>query len=179
MSGAVAGCRSLVQQEAPMAVYFHCAAHRLNLAIVSAGSVQAFKNTEAYIGEMAQFFSYSAKRQRLLDKAMDSISSPLNAQKLKDACRTRWIQRIDTYTVLLELLPAVHMILQAMTCPHLYTSLGTDWKWDTDTITKANSFLYQLESSSFLVYGWQARKLPYMNNTPITFGCTICMLFLV
>ena len=52
MSGAVAGYRSLIQQEAPMAVYFHCAAHRLNLAIVSACSVQAFKNTEAYIGKM-------------------------------------------------------------------------------------------------------------------------------
>ena len=151
MSGAVAGCRSLIQQEAPMAVYFHCAAHRLNLAIVSACNVQAFKNTEAYIGEMARFFSYSAKRQRLLDKAMDSLSSPPNAKKLKDACRTRWIQRIDSYTVFLELLPAVHVTLQAVTCPHLYESLGTDWKWDTDTITKANSFLYQLESSSFLV----------------------------
>ena len=56
-----------------------------------------------------------------------------------------------TPTVFLELLPAVHMTLQAMTCPHLYESLGTDWKWDTDTITKANSFLYQLESSSLLV----------------------------
>ena len=43
------------------------------------------------------------------------------------------------------------MTLQAMTCPQLYESLDTDWKWDTDTITKANSFLYQLESSSFLV----------------------------
>ena len=43
------------------------------------------------------------------------------------------------------------MTLQPMTCPHLYVSLGTDWKWDTVTITKANSFLYQLESSSFLV----------------------------
>ena len=134
-----------------MAVYFHCASHTLNLAIVSACSVQAFKNTMAYIGEMARFFSYSAKRQQLLDKVMDSLSSPPNAKKLKDACQTRWIQHIVSYTVFFELLPAVHMTLQAMTCPpHLYESLGTEWKWDTDTITKANSFLYQLESSSFL-----------------------------
>ena len=151
MSGAVAGCRSLVQHEAPMAVYFHCAAHRLNLAIVSACSIQAFKNTEAYIGEMARFFSYSAKRQRLFEKAMDSLASPPNAKKLKDACQTRWIQRIDSYAVFLQLLPALHITLQAMVCPNLYESLGTDWKWDTDTITKANGFLYQLESSSFLV----------------------------
>lgn len=131
MSGVVSGCSSLVQQEAPVAVYFHCAAHRLLfLPAVS-------RLLEAYIGEMARFFGYSAKRQRLLDKAMDSLASPPNAKKLKDACRTRWIQRIDSYTVFLELLPAVHMTLQAMTCPCLYENLGTDWKWDTDTITTA------------------------------------------
>ena len=29
MSGARSGCKTIVQQEAPMAMYFHCAAHRL------------------------------------------------------------------------------------------------------------------------------------------------------
>ena len=53
--------------------------------------------------------------------------------------------------VFLELLPAVHIALQAMTCPNLFESFGTEWKWDTDTLTKANSFRYQFESSSFLV----------------------------
>ena len=36
MSGAVSGCKTIVQREAPQALYFHCAAHRLNLAVVSA-----------------------------------------------------------------------------------------------------------------------------------------------
>ena len=31
MSGAVSGCKSIVQQVAPLALYFYCAAHRLNL----------------------------------------------------------------------------------------------------------------------------------------------------
>ena len=151
MSGAVAGCKSIIQQQAPKAVYFHCAAHRLNLAIVSACSIQAFKNTEAYIGEIARFFNNSAKRQHLLDSSMDSVASPPKAKKLKDACQTRWIQRIDSYVVFLELLPAVHKTLQAMTWPHLFEDLGAGWKWDTDIITKANGFLHQLESSLFLV----------------------------
>lgn len=29
--------------------------------------------------------------------------------------------------------------------------LGTDWSWDGETITKANGFLFQLESPTFLV----------------------------
>ena len=55
MSGARSGCMSLIQKEAPLAMYFHCAAHCLNLAVVSAGSIQAFMNAESYVGEIARF----------------------------------------------------------------------------------------------------------------------------
>ena len=47
MSGAVSGCKSIVLQEAPLALYFHCAAHCLNLAVVSACKIQAFKKAES------------------------------------------------------------------------------------------------------------------------------------
>ena len=70
---------------------------------------------------------------------------------MKDACRTRWIQQIDSYIVFLELLPAVHTGLEAMVHPTLHGELGTDWSWDGETITKANGFLFQLQSSTFLV----------------------------
>ena len=51
MSGAVSGYKSIVQQEAPLALYFH----RLNLAVVSACKIQSFKNAESYVGEIARF----------------------------------------------------------------------------------------------------------------------------
>ena len=101
---------------------------------------------------MARFFSYSAKRQRLLDGAIETcIKSTTSAKKLKDACKTRWVERIDSYAVFLQLLPATHACLQAMVHPSLYSDLGTHWSWDGETITKANGFLFQLQSSSFLV----------------------------
>ena len=56
MAGARSGCRTIVQQQAPMAIYMHCAAHQLNLAVVSACKIQAFKNTETCIGDIARFF---------------------------------------------------------------------------------------------------------------------------
>ena len=61
MSGARSGCKSIVQQEAPLAMYYHCAAHRLNLVVVSACNIQAFKNAESYVGEIARLFSFSAR----------------------------------------------------------------------------------------------------------------------
>ena len=71
--------------------------------------------------------------------------------KLKDVCRTRWVERIDAYATFLELLPPLHASLQAMVHPTLHCDLGTDWSWDGETITRANGFLFQLQSSTFLV----------------------------
>ena len=41
--------------------------------------------------------------------------------------------------------------LEAMAHKDLHTSLGTNWNWDGESITRANAFLYQLQSSPFLV----------------------------
>ena len=111
----------------------------------------SIKNVESYIGEIARFFAFSPKRQRLFDRIMDMIHPPRKAKKLKDAYRTRWIQRIDSYAVFLELLPALHTTFQAMVIPRQYEDFGTDWNWDGETITKANGFLFQLQSSLFLI----------------------------
>ena len=35
MAGARLGCSAIIREKVPLAVYHHCAAHRLNLAIVS------------------------------------------------------------------------------------------------------------------------------------------------
>ena len=92
MAGSRSGCSTIVQQQAPMAVYTHCAAHQLNLAVVSACTVQDRRNAESFIGEVARFFKFSAKRQRMLDQTMDLLCPAERSKKLKDACRTRWIQ---------------------------------------------------------------------------------------
>lgn len=60
MSGARSGVKAVVQEEAPKAMYYHCASHRLNLSAVSACSIQALKNAESYVGEIARFFNNSA-----------------------------------------------------------------------------------------------------------------------
>jgi len=84
---------------------------------------------------------------------MDTTIPAPKAKKLKDACCTCWIQRIDSYIVFLELIPAVHKTMQAMTSPTNFTVFTDldDWNWDGETVTKASGFLYQLESLSFLV----------------------------
>ena len=149
MSGARSGCKAIVQQAAPLAQYFHCASHRLNLAVVSASKITALRNAESYIGEISRFFSFSPKRQQLLEKAIDKVDPTPRAMKLKDVCRTRWVERIEAYATFLDLLVPLHLSLEAMVHPTSHSDLGTDWSWDGETITRANGFLFQLNSSSF------------------------------
>ena len=131
MSGTKNGCKSIIQEHAPMATYTHCAAHILNLAIVSACNIQAFKSTEACIEEISRFFKYSAKQQRLLEKCIDCLGTTPKVQKLKDSCRTQWVERIDSYTIFLELLPAVQrqckqFLLQASFLTLAQTGIGME-----------------------------------------------------
>ena len=58
-------------------------------------------------------------------------------KKLKDACRTRWIQRIDSYTVFMKLLCPCHG-----STSHGLPNLHCDWDWDGETVTKATGFLH-------------------------------------
>ena len=51
----------------------------------------------------------------------------------------------------LELLPAVYTVSDAIVHPSMHQELGTDWNWDGESITKANGFLFQLQSPSFLI----------------------------
>ena len=50
----------------PLALYTHCAAHRLNLAVVSACKLQSFTNAESYMREIARLFHYSLKGASVL-----------------------------------------------------------------------------------------------------------------
>ena len=81
--------------------------HKKKIMAMSCMEVkQNFSLTPTLIHKLIQILCLASSNP----KVMDTLSSPPNAKKLKDACRTRWIQRIDSYTVFLELLPAVHIL---------------------------------------------------------------------
>lgn len=61
------------------------------------------------------------------------------------------MERIDSYIVFLDLLLAIHRTFSAMVNSNDFPELGINWAWDGETITKANGFLHQLKSSTFLI----------------------------
>lgn len=68
-------------------------------------------------------------------RAIGKLESTPRAKKLKDVCRTQWIERIDAYGTFLDLLPPLYAALQAMVRLTLHSDLGIDWNWDGETIT--------------------------------------------
>ena len=63
MAGRYKGAASVIQRNYPKAVYFHCAAHALNLCILAACNVQEIRNMLGTLEQICLFFMFSAKRQ--------------------------------------------------------------------------------------------------------------------
>lgn len=80
---------------------------------MSACKIQAFKNVEDCTGEIScpvLFFTKEAKTARQGYRLTER--STITVRKLKDVCRTRWVERIDAYATFMELLSAVVLAFQ-------------------------------------------------------------------
>lgn len=143
MSSSVCGVQGRIREQAPLAFYTHCQAHQLNLCIMKACSVPDIRNANGVVSEIVKFFTYSPKRQHFFES---NISSDSDKKKLKDLCKTRWIERIDTYATFFDLFPSIIITLEAIS-----TGRDSNWNWDAESRLKASGFLHQITSFQFLV----------------------------
>ena len=143
MSSQISVVQAHIQSVSPMAFYTHCQSHQLNLCVVNACVLPQIRNASGVITEISKFLNYSPKRQHFFEHI--DTESP-NATK-KDLCRTRWVQRIDSYTVFDDLYPFIIKAMEAIS----FTGGNSEWLWDTETLTKARGFLHQLQSFEFFV----------------------------
>lgn len=148
MSSSNVGVQARISQISPLALYTHCQSHQLNLCIVAACSTPQIRNTNGVISEIAKFFNYSPKRQRFFEHVIEAVLPLEKRVKLKDLCRTRWVQRIDSYLIFYDLYLAV---IKAMESISMCNSEYGEWSWDSETLTKANGFRHQVSSFEFLV----------------------------
>jgi cobalamin-dependent methionine synthase I len=99
MSGLYRGVQARIRQQYPEAVYTHCKAHCLNLAIVHASNCTYVRNMMATVQTVAFAFNMSAKRllnfQETLGCDPTSREEMEERQKLQSLCETRWAARAD------------------------------------------------------------------------------------
>ena len=99
MSGEFRGVQAIVRLSHPVALYLHCAAHVLNLAISKASEVQIIRNSFGVMSQVIVFFRASPKRtaliQRLTAKSeLHESGSKHLKLKLKKLRDTRWVGQI-------------------------------------------------------------------------------------
>ncbi|XP_029348431.1 52 kDa repressor of the inhibitor of the protein kinase-like [Acyrthosiphon pisum] len=123
MSGKYKGVQAIVREEYPKAIYVHCAAHTLNLAVSKASNIQPIRNCLSIIEKLYDFFN-TPKRNNVLLNCIKNANETPNAKTLKRLCATRWIQRYDAVNDFAELFPFVMDALDNISISHDLS--GTD-----------------------------------------------------
>ena len=141
MSGKFNGTQAIIRQQFPNAIYVHCASHALNLVISKSCQVQAIRNCQGVISEVANFVNRSAKRVAILKTAIEQLEGrQTNRTRILRLCETRWVERHDA---VLSFKLLYEGILQCLvTCQGMH---------DAETSSKARMYLKAITDSDFIV----------------------------
>ena len=88
--------------------------HRLNLSIAYACSLRSVSNMLGTVKTISYFFNLSEQRQRSFEKNIDIYVPETKRRRLKDVCRTRWVERILGLDVFEDLLIPIKVTLEEM-----------------------------------------------------------------
>ncbi|CAI8047555.1 52 kDa repressor of the inhibitor of the protein kinase [Geodia barretti] len=131
MAGSVNGTAALISAQYPLALYLHC----LTLSESSCCQVIADYQCSKYDGcnrKGLPIFSVHPKRQTALEKAISDTQPTSKVHKLKDMCRTRWVQRVDA----IQVFKSLHQC--TVTCMEGICNDGPRL-WSPDALTDARS----------------------------------------
>lgn len=139
MSGKFNGVQAHIKLEHPTALYVHCAAHSLNLAVSKASEVPEIRNCLGTVGQTHNFFVYPKRKNVLTRVLADAEISP-KAKTLKRMCATRWIERFDSVSDFKEIYVQVIDALSEI----------AEWT-DKDTSKEARSILNSILQGQFMI----------------------------
>lgn len=106
MSGKYNGVQKYIRDKYPGALYLHCSAHCLNLAVTFSCKIPSIRNCIGTIQNVINFFGYP-KRQNILQISIEANYPETRRFKLKTLCATRWVDRHDAVILFEELQPAI------------------------------------------------------------------------
>ena len=143
MSGKTKGAAAIISSTYPLAVYLHCASHCLNLAVVKSLDVPCIRNMIGVVNRVSTFFFAHPKRQKKLEEVIKETQPSVNVHKLKDLCRTRWIERIDALERFTHLHPSI------VSCFETISSEGST-SWSSDSLLDASTLLLAITNTGFV-----------------------------
>lgn len=135
MAGHIQGAQSHIRAKYPKALYIHCAAHSLNLAVSTASGIKPIRNCLGIIEKLYVFFK-TPKRNNVLLSCIENSDVDVKVKTLKRLCATRWVQRYEAVHDFIELFQFVLEALETI----------SDWKIPSDCSTDANLLLKAMDS---------------------------------
>ena len=149
MSSDKKGVQAEISKYAPDAEYQGCCLHSLNLVICHACKIQTIQNMMDSCRELYSFFDNSPKRQSFLNVVIDALSPESKKRKLKNLCKTRWVERHSTFETIFDLYECVVVTLNEICEPtndERFYPNNEEWSWDAETKTKANGLRHTMTS---------------------------------
>ena len=114
VAGVRNGCAAHITRINKKAVYTHCFSHRLNLAVAKGFKIVSVSNMMELIQKISDFFRHSEQRQLAFQKYVLEYAPHCSKSKLKDPCKTRWIERIKDLDLFIDLFEPLWMTLDIM-----------------------------------------------------------------
>ena len=143
MACAVNHTAALISAQYPLALYMHCSSHCLNLAVVKTLQITSVRNMMGMIERVHTFFQLIQRDRLALEKAITDIQPASRVHKLKDMCRTRWLQRIDA----IDVFKCLHKCV--VTCMEGICNDGPGL-WSPDALTDARSLQPAMATTYFI-----------------------------
>jgi len=113
MSGKITGVSQRILDDEPRAVYVHCLAHSLNLALQeSARDLPIYRDMLEYTKDIVNLIRASPKRSALLSSLQDDPEICSHRRiNLRPLCPTRWTTRHESISSILQNYTAVRETL--------------------------------------------------------------------
>ena len=127
----------------PLTLYTHCTSHCLNLAVVASFEEVSVRDMIGVVKQQSIFFFAHPKHQKKLEEAVQNIQPESNVLKLKDLCRTRWIEWIDTLDRIKKLNSS------NVACFENISAEGSRM-WSPDLVTDASTLLLVITRTEFI-----------------------------
>ncbi|XP_043219971.1 52 kDa repressor of the inhibitor of the protein kinase-like [Amphibalanus amphitrite] len=148
MSSEKVGVAACVKEKAPLADYFHCAVHAVNLSTSLIRKVAVVRNGLDAMEAAITFLTDGAKRGDLIQAMRKEALGDACQQKLVKLCHTRFVERHLAVQRFCEQLPAINRALEAM----------ATWD-DSRSSSKATLVLNTISKTEFLVGVFIAERL--------------------
>ena len=142
MAGKVKEAAAIITSKHPLALYFHCASHQLNLAVMKSAELISVKNLMGTCKIPHDFFYVHLKRQQKLEDAIDKYLPQCKQTKIKNLSHTRYIARLETLDTL------CYLHLAAVECMEII--LNNSASWSAESVADAKSLLSAITSPEFL-----------------------------